>query len=221
VYDIRAAQAGKAGQPIQRHLPALDPGVRRNGNGGVEGVAAGVVRRSHWALRFQQMVPREFVLYLSAQILARRNVVVPELHPFIPDLLQVLLVCRRPVCGFEIDRAAHLPQYLLEPCKRTRHSAAEMGSVHGVSGVERFGTRIGYRRQGSDAAGAGKESGARRGFSGSPRCGCSGIRCEMAENRQFPNICMRTQKHSANSQTRCKTQGKAGSPANVKQLKVS
>lgn len=91
--DVRASQTGKPRQPVFRDPPARF----WEHQSGIKAHAPRMVRKWYWPLRLEQLVTREFPLHLGFELLAPGILVVAQLiHPFVPDSLQVLLVCRWP-----------------------------------------------------------------------------------------------------------------------------
>src|ERR1043166_1745787 len=91
-----------------------------------------------------EMVAGEFVLHLRPESLAAGVVIVAQLeHPFEPDLLQVGLIGRRAVSGFQLDPAADGADQLLELLERSRHRGLQAADIGPVLLLE--GLRVGVR----------------------------------------------------------------------------
>src|ERR1041385_5148676 len=122
VKDVRPLDAGQQRQAVQADAALPQHRLAGKHDRRVERQAASVIRRRHRLLGFDEMVAGEFVFHLRPESLAAGVVIVAQLeHPFEPDLLQVGLIGRRAVGGFQFDPAADGADQLLELLERARH----------------------------------------------------------------------------------------------------
>ena len=103
--DGRPLYSRSTGKSIDAHSTAVRPLRSGQLDRGVEPYAEGMVRKRGRTLAREQLMTREFVIHLRPKRLAFRFVVVAQFeHPFVPDSLQMFLVCGRAVRRGDKDR---------------------------------------------------------------------------------------------------------------------
>jgi hypothetical protein len=157
----RTRKADKMRQAIQRDAAPAESSMIWQIDGRVEREPARVIGDRYRVLRFDETVSRELFAHLGSQILAFRVGVVAELvHPRIPDILQVLLVCHGPIGGLQSDDSSNRADSGLKTFQGVGSRGEHAGNIHysvrANGGFELFRLRIRNgveRRHGTDGGG--------------------------------------------------------------------
>jgi hypothetical protein len=129
VANVRAPDSRQTCETVETYAMTFEPGSRGQNDGSVKGGAPGVVRRVYRALLLQEFVAREFRGNVRAKRLAIGSPVISQRHPFIPDLLEVFLIGRGSVSGFQMQHAADSSYNLRETSERGGGGGCKPGYV--------------------------------------------------------------------------------------------